>query len=191
MKFKKAFSAKLMEQRSGFTLLELLVVVGLIGIISAIVVVSLDSSRKSGDDAAVKSNLRTIANQAEIFYLDNGNSYGEDFASACPEADPSSGVMYAGDSVMAEAIAEAVKRGNGSYCYSDQSKWAVAVGLKSNANASWCIDSQGAALQINGRPNRVANTGQCAEPSGGKCGENCYLNKNGICICSLPYGPEI
>ena len=157
---------------SGFTLIELLVVVAIIGLLSSIVLVFLNNARAKGGDAAVKTNLHTVANEANIFYSDNSNSYGGDFADPCPtNFDPLSIYMFSKDKAINEAITEATKRGNGSFCYSSPSDWAVAVGLKTNANTSWCTDSQGAATQINAVPSLAINGGVCGERVGGWCGD--------------------
>src|SRR6185436_9452504 len=59
----------------GFTLIELLVVIAIIGILSSVVLASLNTARNKGADAAVKSNLDNMRAQGEIYYDNNGNSY--------------------------------------------------------------------------------------------------------------------
>ncbi|MFA5778145.1 MAG: prepilin-type N-terminal cleavage/methylation domain-containing protein [Candidatus Paceibacterota bacterium] len=173
MKSKKIFNW-------GFTLIELLVVVAIIGLLSSVVLAFLNNARAKGGDAAVKTNLHTVANEAYLFYSDNGNSYGVDFADSCPaDFDTSSSNMFSKDKAIYDAITEAVKRGNDSFCYSSSSDWAVAVGLKTNANTSWCTDSQGAATQINVVPSLAINGGVCGERVGGWCGDGkCSITEN-------------
>ena len=60
----------------GFTLIELLVVIAIIGILSSVVLASLNTARTKGNYAAVKSNLSTIQTQAELDYDAAPNSYG-------------------------------------------------------------------------------------------------------------------
>lgn len=59
----------------GFTLIELLVVIAIIGVLSSIVLSSLNTARNKGNDAAIKSNLDQARTQAELFYDANGNHY--------------------------------------------------------------------------------------------------------------------
>lgn len=61
--------------QKGFTLIELLVVVAIIGILSSIVLVSLNSARQKGRDASAKGSISSIRAAAEIYY-DSLNDYG-------------------------------------------------------------------------------------------------------------------
>ena len=59
------------EKDKGFTLIELLVVIIIIGILSAIAIPVFLNQRKKAIDAGIKSDIRTIANEMETFYVDN------------------------------------------------------------------------------------------------------------------------
>jgi prepilin-type N-terminal cleavage/methylation domain-containing protein len=146
---------------SGFTLIELLVVVAIISVISAVIFAALGSARAKGGDAAIKTNLSTVRSMSELFYLSNGSflpSGGSTFAiAACPVYSASGTNMLSKDSVIASAVAEAVKRGNSSSCYNSAIAWAVAVGFKSDSNVSWCIDNTPTSKQVNSAPATAIN----------------------------------
>lgn len=57
--------------QKGFTLLELLIVIGIIGVISSVALATLGSARSRGDDSAVRGNLTSLRSQAEVYYLEN------------------------------------------------------------------------------------------------------------------------
>lgn len=59
-------------KKSGFTLVELLVVISIIGILTMVTVGSFSESQKKSRDAARKANLRSLSESLNLFYADNG-----------------------------------------------------------------------------------------------------------------------
>jgi prepilin-type N-terminal cleavage/methylation domain-containing protein len=59
------------REEEGFTLIELLVVIIIIGILAAIAIPLFVAQKKRGYDAALKSDLRTVANEVETYYANN------------------------------------------------------------------------------------------------------------------------
>ncbi len=94
--------------KRGFTLIELLVVIAIIGILSSIVLASLNSARKKGRDARRIADVKQIQLALELYY-DAHSSYpttaqyaanlvSEGFISTVP-TDPSSGLGYAYEAI--------------------------------------------------------------------------------------------
>lgn len=60
------------KTNQGFTLIELLVVISIIGILSSVVLTSLNSARAKARDTTRKSDLRQLQTALEMYYNDNG-----------------------------------------------------------------------------------------------------------------------
>src|SRR5678815_5598750 len=66
---------KMKKLQKGFTLIELLVVIAIIGILSSVVLASLNSARGKGNDAKTKATLSGARAAAEIFYDNTNQTY--------------------------------------------------------------------------------------------------------------------
>ena len=64
---------KFLKNSKGFTLIELLVVIAIIGILSSVVITSLNSAREKSKIASIKSTLKQLYNQAAINQVENGS----------------------------------------------------------------------------------------------------------------------
>lgn len=140
--------------KRGFTLIELLVVIAIIGLLSSIVLASLNSARTKGTDAAIKSDLNNIRAQAELYYTNTNSSYGSAAyaKAACPAYSAVGTNLFAADLNIYQAIAHADSIGGLSSCLSLNSPatiWAAAVELKT-PNRAWCVDSSGQSKQYTG-----------------------------------------
>ncbi len=174
-----------LKATSGFTLIELLVVIAIIGILSGIVLASLNTARVKGANAAIKANLAGIRAQAEIQY-DTFGCYTLT-GTSCSASSP--GIVNPGDCPLvgtanifgqaniAGQIAEA-KRVSGSAITCSATvgggAWAVAViqkgAVAAAADSGWCVDSSGksksitvATLDQSGIDLEVTATGACVE----------------------------
>lgn len=59
--------------RTGYTLIELLIVMAIIGILTALIVTNLQAARQRGRDARRKSDLNTIQQALRLYYHDHSS----------------------------------------------------------------------------------------------------------------------
>jgi prepilin-type N-terminal cleavage/methylation domain-containing protein len=142
-----------MNRSKGFTLIELLVVIAIIGILSSVVLASLNTARNKGKIAAAKSGMAQLRTSAEIYYDTNGN-YGAitDCATGI-FADTNFDAIR--DNVVKNAHATPAETctSNNAGAATD-SAWAYSVTLVDST--FWCVDSTGAS-----RAATAAAAGNC------------------------------
>lgn len=121
----------------GFTLIELLVVIAIIGILSSVVLASLNTARAKGADAAIKANLAGIRSQAGIIY-DNTSA----FIGVC--TDPT--IVRAVESAKTTAGVLGATRVNdtglegSATCIETNNGWSVEVPLKTTPTSFFCVN---------------------------------------------------
>jgi len=128
-----------MKQNKGFTLIEMLVVVGMIGVLAAAVLTALGPSRNKAKDSRIISDVNQIAALAEVLY--DGNNF------------PTSNVLLANPITKDAAVtvnADINKLGGALKYLSDTNgNFAVYSRLVSDQTRVYCVDSAGAHRIIN------------------------------------------
>jgi prepilin-type N-terminal cleavage/methylation domain-containing protein len=134
--------------RRGFTLIELLVVIAIIGILSSVVLASLNTARNKGADAAIKSNLANARAEAELYYDSNSNSYNTGTAGVGAGVCASTGTNTIGDNVAAAGAAGSAATS----CYASATAWAASAQMKTVTTQYYCVDSSGYASTTTSAP---------------------------------------
>ncbi len=130
----------------GFTLIELLVVIAIIGLLSSVILASLNGARNKGADAAIKSQMKSVQSQAELVYDDaTPNSY----EGVCEDANIVSMVTSAknsgGATTVSFADTTASVHDTTAVCHDSADAYAIEIPLKTTNTSSYCIDSDGTA----------------------------------------------
>ena len=122
-------------KNKGFTLIELLVVIAIIGILSSVVLASLNTARQKGNLAKVKAQLSGARAAAEV-YFDNNNGYAAGTCAATPTgmfADATSGLNQYGTT-------NNYPSGIAMDCGGSATAYSMAA---SYSGSYWCVDSTG------------------------------------------------
>jgi len=129
----------------GFTLIELLVVIAIIGILSSVVLVSLNSARAKGKDVRVVTAIQQLRTQIESDY--NGSNYSGSFSAANTILATGNYATLTGDITTNGGNFAAVTTGT----YPTLTAYALYGGLPSSGATPtkyFCIDSTGKTNQV-------------------------------------------
>jgi prepilin-type N-terminal cleavage/methylation domain-containing protein len=169
--------------KKGFTLIELLIVIAIIGILSSIVIGSLTSARKRGKAAAVRSGMRELLTQGQL-YLDDHGRFAAATTSARTGCYATSTATFLNDTIFGDPhpvdmVNEINKQGAPAFCSitADGSAFSL-IALVEN-NRSLCLDSNGGRIESTTVTNQ---SGLCAiaQQGGGQSTSQLYISAAGI-----------
>jgi len=134
--------------RRGFTLIELLVVIAIIGILSSVVLASLNTARNKGADAATKSSLANARAQSEIFYDDQTPISYAFICNAATGISPmlNSAANSSGTTVNITLATPGAATLTTCHVNAAGTQWVASSPLRSTAGY-WCVDSTGTSTQ--------------------------------------------
>ena len=155
------------KRNGGFTLIELLVVIAIIGILSSIVLVSLNSARVKGTDTKTISDVQEMRTWLESQYNGSGYPINGANASCNTAANSNNTATFANCVISPDANANALNTdantssGQPLYISATSTNGGYAIrGYQKSISKYFCLDSTGASNQTDNGSNS-GNTARC------------------------------
>lgn len=146
-----------MNINKGFTLIELLVVIAIIGILSTVVLSTLNIARNRGSDATIQADIDAIRAQVAIIFDTNNLSYNNtasEIKSANCESLSNVGTILENSTVQLAMDHAALQSGVGIVCNLSATgeSFMIAGRYKSDISKWWCLDHTVAREWAGGSP---------------------------------------
>ena len=146
-----------MHNKKGFTVIEIIIVIAIIAILSAIILSNVASYVKKSRDAAIKSTMNQIRAEANKFYLADPNS--QTFFAFCEQGSPCYNMTQ---EILENNGQQSIPSGGLSY-FGSVNHFCMVSYLNEKVdgtNLFWCVDDSGFA-GIVADFNYCGNNGTC------------------------------
>ncbi|MCC7436779.1 prepilin-type N-terminal cleavage/methylation domain-containing protein [Candidatus Nomurabacteria bacterium] len=131
-----------MNYKKGFTIIELLMVIAIIGIIASIMISNLGKGKNKGTDGAITKQVTEIRSQAELHFINNGNSYLNVCTSGTNNVNSMLSKLASISGTTAAINSGAVQTTTTTNCNTSVAAYAVSVKLKDPTTTTYlCTDS--------------------------------------------------
>ena len=145
----------------GFTLIELLMVIAIIGLLASIILASLATARSKGIDAQIQRQLNALRSQAELYGLDNSNSYSGFCGNSTTTTMLTTVRIQAGNVTAINTTFATAGSDTTITCHDSSNGFAIDVPLKTNSTNTWCVDAQGKSKSNTNSSHVAANSTTC------------------------------
>lgn len=138
------------EKQKGFTLVELLIVVAVIGILATILIVSLRQASDRSRNTKIITNVVQVRKIAEQMYAEELTGY----EGLCQDSTHFNSEDYPELGVLQSDIVD--NFGGSITCYDDSDSYCVSSSLRT-AGRYICIDDEGSSVEVDGNPCTAAD----------------------------------